>query len=75
MGMEGRQWSEARHLEPEDLAVLAEGRVDTDELAGAREHLALCRICMTAYADAVRYRRHGSQAEPLRRPVRARIPE
>jgi hypothetical protein len=41
------------HLDPEDMAVLAErGRLDPRAI----EHLARCRSCMSTYADLVRYR-------------------
>jgi len=54
--MESRQSSEELHLELEDLAALADGSHDLKQLREARDHLALCRTCMSAYADAVRYR-------------------
>jgi tetratricopeptide (TPR) repeat protein len=45
-----------RHLSEEEIAVLAEGSASPDEAGRAREHLARCRECMSAYADTVRYR-------------------
>jgi hypothetical protein len=45
-----------RHLSEEEIAVLAEGTASPDEAVRAREHLARCRGCMSAYADTVRYR-------------------
>lgn len=44
------------HVPIEMLARLAEGHADEPEAAEVREHLATCRACMAAYADAVRYR-------------------
>src|SRR5262245_53783729 len=47
--------SEERHLTPEQIAMIAEGRMSETEAAGAMEHLSRCRSCMAAYSDAVRY--------------------
>lgn len=44
------------HLGPEDLGLLAEGRLPPATREPAIRHLARCRACMAAYADAVRYR-------------------
>jgi hypothetical protein len=44
------------HLSPDEIAILAEGHATAEEAARAREHLARCRSCMSAYADTVRYR-------------------
>jgi len=41
------------HLDPEELAILAEGQRPSPQVV---EHLAQCRSCMSAYADVVRYR-------------------
>src|SRR5262245_21840426 len=48
--MEHERWSEERHLELEDLAALAEGRMDPEIPKEARDHLVTCRTCMSAYA-------------------------
>ena len=47
---------EGEHIEIETLAALAEGRADEALAAELAAHLAECRSCMAAYADAVRYR-------------------
>lgn len=44
------------HIALDDLAILAEGRTPAAEAEIIAEHLAECRSCMAAYADAVRYR-------------------
>jgi len=54
--MEHERWSEEHHLELEDLAALAEGRTNPELPQESRDHLATCRTCMSAYAEAVRYR-------------------
>jgi tetratricopeptide (TPR) repeat protein len=43
------------HIEIETLAALAEGRVGEPMATDLAAHLAECRSCMAAYADAVRY--------------------
>src|SRR5262245_38753151 len=47
---------DASHIGLEDLALLAEGRLKPEQAARLHEHLAECRQCTAAYADAVRYR-------------------
>jgi tetratricopeptide (TPR) repeat protein len=44
------------HLSEEELAVLADGREPRNGPDPRLQHLARCRSCMAAYADAVRYR-------------------
>lgn len=44
------------HVDLEILAALAEGSLGPDDAAAVRIHLATCRSCTAAYADAVRYR-------------------
>lgn len=44
------------HVDLETLAALAEGALGPDEAAAVHSHLATCRSCTAAYADAVRYR-------------------
>ena len=44
------------HVELDLLGALADGTLPRDEAATVREHLAACRSCTAAYADAVRYR-------------------
>ncbi len=44
------------HLSEEELAVLADGCEPRDDPDPRLRHLARCRSCMAAYADAVRYR-------------------
>lgn len=50
-----RDIGEDAHLSVDHLAALAEGGVRSEE-ASVTRHLARCRSCMAAYADAVRYR-------------------
>ncbi len=45
-----------KHLSEETLAAMAEGHGLGAEEQAAREHLARCRSCHAAYADAVRFR-------------------
>jgi len=42
------------HLSDDTLAALVEGGLQGEEQARAREHLARCRTCMAAYAEAAR---------------------
>lgn len=44
------------HIDLETLAALAEGGLASDAAERVRRHLAGCRSCTAAYADAVRYR-------------------
>ncbi len=44
------------HISLDALAALAEGHLDGEEGAAAREHMTRCRSCHAAYADTVRYR-------------------
>ena len=44
------------HIPIEELARLAEGQLTPETAAEAMPHLARCRSCMAAYADAIRYR-------------------
>ncbi len=44
------------HVELTELAQCADGTLSETRAARVREHLAECRSCMAAYADAVRYR-------------------
>lgn len=44
------------HLAEEQLAALVEGGLEGEEARLAKEHLARCRTCMSAYADTVRLR-------------------
>lgn len=44
------------HLAEEQLAALVEGGLKGEEARLAKDHLARCRLCMSAYADAVRLR-------------------
>ncbi len=44
------------HVNTDALAALAEGALSEAEAGPLRDHLATCRTCMAAYADAVRYR-------------------
>lgn len=44
------------HEDLETLAALAEGTLEPRVALRAREHMAACRSCTAAYADAVRYR-------------------
>ncbi len=46
----------APHADPSTLAQLAEGTLPEEEARALRAHLAECRSCLAAYADAVRYR-------------------
>jgi tetratricopeptide (TPR) repeat protein len=48
--------TDASHLSIDALAEFAEGRVRAATSPSIAEHLALCRSCMAAYAEAVRYR-------------------
>lgn len=45
-----------KHLTVEELAALVDGGLDAAAADEAREHLAECRLCMTAYSEAVQYR-------------------
>jgi hypothetical protein len=46
----------SEHISLETLAALAEGRCDPAREEELRGHLASCRVCFSAYADAVRFR-------------------
>lgn len=43
------------HVEVEDLAVLAEGRLPAEDCARVRAHLAVCEDCYEIFADMVRF--------------------
>jgi hypothetical protein len=72
-----------KHIDIEDLALLAEGRFSGPEAHVLRDHLAVCRRCYASYEEAVRRRsewiRGQSRPEkvpagtPARRAVRRRI--
>jgi len=51
-----RESAQDVHLSEEELAVLADGRERRADPDPRLQHLARCRSCMAAYADAVRYR-------------------
>ena len=46
----------AEHVDPEEIARLAEGALPPDVAEPMLAHLSQCRSCMAAYAEAVRYR-------------------
>jgi len=43
------------HINDEDLAALVEGNLEESRRAEARAHMARCRRCLAAYAEAVRF--------------------
>ena len=45
-----------KHLNEEELAALVDGGLDPIATEEARDHLAECRLCLTAYSEAVQYR-------------------
>jgi uncharacterized protein YecE (DUF72 family) len=48
--------SPEEHIEPEEIARLAEGGPSPKDAEPLLAHLSRCRSCMAAYAEAVRYR-------------------
>ncbi|HEY3217114.1 MAG TPA: tetratricopeptide repeat protein [Candidatus Eisenbacteria bacterium] len=61
------------HMNVEDLALLAEGRMGQPASLALHDHLSKCRSCMAAYAEAVRYRAAWLAAPEAFRPSRALV--
>jgi len=61
------------HVNLEDLARLADGTMEPREATALHEHLARCRSCTAAYAEAVRYRAAWLANPSAFRPTRALV--